>query len=81
MPQCKAAQEISLSAYDLENIGELTRENVENWLGSHSGDFSQVIDFRADLSLEDGTDWVSEWAHPDSEYDFCDAMYPSPEDE
>jgi hypothetical protein len=47
MPTCDASTEIKLSDYDLENIGEFNRENVEQWLMTHTGDFSQVIDFTA----------------------------------
>lgn len=47
MPMTNASLQNNLSDYDLKNIGEFTRENVEQWLMSNSGDFSHVIDFTA----------------------------------
>lgn len=47
MPMATATMRIDLRDYDLENIGEFTRENVEQWLMTHSGDFSSVTDFYA----------------------------------
>lgn len=68
------AQCIDLTAYDIENIGELTRDNVEQWLMCHSGDFSSIIDFRADIG-----DFLSEWADEESECTYSDCMYPAEE--
>lgn len=61
------AMTYSLSRYDLENLGELTRDNVEQWLMHHSGDFQEVVDFRADIG-----DWESPWTSEDNEYTFLD---------
>jgi hypothetical protein len=36
-----------LSRYDMKNIGEPTRENVSAWIDTHSGDFQNIVDFRA----------------------------------
>lgn len=47
MPSVTASMRTDLRDYDLENIGEFTRENVEQWLMTHSGDFSSVTDFCA----------------------------------
>lgn len=74
MPATVAAQTINLSVYDLGNIGELTRDNVESWLATHSGDFQGVDDFHASI----GT-WESPWASEESECTFSDCMYPSEE--
>jgi hypothetical protein len=69
---------IDLSDYDIENMrdddGEITRESVEDWLGTHSGDFSSVDDFRA--SIEDGENTLEfEWAEgEDSECKYIDTL-------
>lgn len=62
----------NLSSYDLKNIGEETRENVERWLGSHAGDFQKVEDFRAVLKNS-----VVEWGTIEGELSFMDCMNPS----
>jgi hypothetical protein len=47
MPAVTCSQRIDLRAYDLENIGEPTRENVDAWLATHTGDFQSITDFHA----------------------------------
>ena len=47
MPAITCSLRINLSQYDLDNIGKFTRENVEQWLSTHSGDFQSVQDFYA----------------------------------
>ena len=47
MPAVEAGHRHDLSRYDMNNIGEPTRENVEQWLTTHSGDLQRVIDFHA----------------------------------
>ena len=77
MPSCLAATCLTLYGYDMENLGDPTdRDAVENWIGSHSGDFSQVLDFRADFHIED-KHIVHEWAREDSACEYDDCMYPS----
>ena len=73
-----------LTFYDIQNIrsyddGVITREGLENWLGGNSGDFSRVDDFRA--SIEDGDQTIDiDWAKGnDSEFTYCDCMYPAEE--
>jgi len=69
MPKSNASQERALSDYDLENIGEFTRENVEQWLTSHSGDFSEVIDFTAvcgEIEIH--------WSNEDNEMAYLDTL-------
>jgi len=62
--------EYTLSKYDLENIGEPTRDNVEDWLGSHSGDFQDIRDFRASIGdVEIG------WDSEESELQYSDCMF------
>jgi hypothetical protein len=71
MPPIKAASTYQLSDYDLDNIGEFTRENIERWLCTHAGDFQYVTDFHAVC----GTTEIP-WATEDSECTFSDCMYP-----
>ena len=73
-----AAMDKDLSAYDLENIEDPTdRDSVADWLAAHSGDFQEVIDFRADFHVGD-KHVVHEWEKgEDSEIAYNDCMYPS----
>ena len=75
MPATTCAMEYTLSAYDIENIGEFTRENVAAWLTTNAGDFQSVDDFRATV----GDDWIG-WAEEESEFIYHDCVYGS-EDE
>lgn len=70
MPAITAAMSYNLTPYDVENIGELTRENVEHWLMLNSGDFQSIEDFRVDIE-----DFESDWAKEESECIFSDCMY------
>lgn len=72
MPAIPAAQDYQLSDYDLRNIGEFTRENVEDWLGSNAGDFQSITDFYAVCG---GTEIP--WADEENECAYNDCMYPS----
>lgn len=60
MPAVIASNVITMSTYDINNArdedGKITRESIEDWLGSHAGDFQQIIDFEA--SIEDGDQTV-----------------------
>lgn len=58
-----------LSDYDLGNIGEFNRENVEQWLTSNSGDFSSVTDFTARCG-----DVEIEWSSEENEMAYCDTL-------
>lgn len=81
MPQgIVCAQQIDLTAHDLENLGNPeSREDVENWLTTHSGDFSEVLDFQADFHIGD-KHVLHDWAKgEDSAIQFSDAMYPAEE--
>ena len=78
MPAITAATQQRIDAYELENMrgedGAITRESVEHWVMTHSGDFSSVIDFHADI--EDGDiSVVIDWESEDSEYTYTDCMY------
>lgn len=59
MPPIKACTTYILSDYDLDNIGEFTRDNVEEWLAKNAGDFQYVIDFSA-CAGAGFIDWDSE---------------------
>jgi hypothetical protein len=74
MPSITCAYSYELSGYDLQNVGELTRENVQLWLDQNAGDFSEIIDFSVNFGDEE---FVSPWADEESEYLFLDAMYGS----
>lgn len=59
-----------LRDHDLENIGEFTRNKVEQWLTCHAGDFQVIEDFEAVCgSME------IDFATEDSLYLWSDLMY------
>lgn len=62
---------INLRPYDLENIGKATRENVDRWLRTNAGDFSQILDFYAVVGKV-----VIPWQEEENEFLFLDAMDP-----
>ena len=71
-----------LSPYDIANIkaydedNKITRDGLDLWLTSNSGDFSSLKDFRA--SVEDGNDTVDiPFADMASEDTYTDCMYPA----
>lgn len=71
-----AAMRYNVSAHDIENMrneddGLIERDDVEQWLGTHSGDFSSITDFAAYI---DGQEY--DWEHEDSEWTYHDCMYP-----
>jgi hypothetical protein len=76
MPATVAASRIALSSYDLGNMLEdeddPTRDEIEAWLATHSGDFSEILDFAASI----GTKEIP-WADEESELTWADCMYPS----
>jgi len=63
-----------LRPYDMENIGEPTRENVQSWIDKNAGDFKAVTDFHAVVGETD-----LPWGKEESELTYYDCMYP-PED-
>ena len=50
--------------------GKLTREAVELWLATNSGDFQHVQDFHADIE-----DFDSPWENEENEAIFNDCMF------
>jgi hypothetical protein len=75
MPNAVAAHTYELTGYDLGNIGNpLDRNSVAQWLATHSGDFSRIIDFRADLEVN-GKTVIHEWESEDNEATFSDCIF------
>lgn len=77
MPNVTASMRLEPSSYDVENMrdedGAITRDSVEDWLGSHAGDFRSVIDFAA--SIEDGDSTIDlPWATEDGEFAYLDTF-------
>tara|TARA_Y100000310_G_scaffold17714_1_gene17499 strand:- start:486 stop:755 length:270 start_codon:yes stop_codon:yes gene_type:complete len=71
MPAITCAMRYPLSKYDIENIGEFTRENVDQWLTTHAGDFQDVKDFYATVG-----DQEIPWSSEESEFTYNDCMFP-----
>lgn len=72
--------QLDLRPYDLENIkergdGVITREAIDQWLCSNSGDFSVVEDFSASISYED-VDIEIDWDNEEKEMAYGDIVYP-----
>lgn len=78
MPQCPMAQEIKVSQSRIDDLrgddGLITRESVELWLTTHTGDFSSVDDFYADIEAPEGN-VIIEWESEDIELMFSDLMH------
>ena len=70
----KATMEYKLSPYDIVNIGEFTRENVESWLDKNAGDFSSIIDFYATIG-----DKEISWASEENEFIYQDIVFSAEE--
>ncbi len=84
MPAVVCAMDQNPSAFDVENMrpddgGPITRDDVEDWLTAHSGDFQEVIDFRASLEV-DGETVEFPFSTEDGEIAYCDCMFGSVED-
>jgi hypothetical protein len=67
----KCAMDYTLSEYDVENIGDFTRENVEAWLLTHSGDFSSIDGWYATIG-----DKELVWTSEEAEMQYSDCMWP-----
>jgi hypothetical protein len=72
-----AATDYDLTQHDLNNMKgddpEITREDVENWLLGHSGDFQSITDFAYDFSPHGP---VGTWANEENELTYTDCMFP-----
>ncbi len=71
MPNVEAAMTYDLGKYEMESIGAPTRENVEEYLTKHAGDFQEIIDFHAVVG-ETEIAWESE----ENEIKYNMYMYP-----
>lgn len=77
MPHALCSTRITLSAYDLGNIadegGNITREDVEQWLTMHTGDFSNVVDFNASIEWN-GETLDFPWSTEENECAYFDTV-------
>jgi len=62
LPPDIAAYTYDLSPFQIDQIGELNRKNIRDWLDKNAGDFSEVIDFTADIG-----DFYLDWSKDNSE--------------
>jgi hypothetical protein len=76
MPAVTCGQEIVLHNSDVENCkdddGKITRDSVECWLGTHTGDFQSIQDFSASIELGDDTIDIP-WATEEGEVAYYEA--------
>lgn len=73
----QATQHRKLDPYDIESVkncgdGRVDRDAVETWLHHHTGDFSEIIDFEADLETDEGN-VVIPWENEDSAMAYDDS--------
>ena len=98
MPMCDAAAEFTPTLADDPDAdygiaGELERfshDAIEDWIGVNTGDFSAVVDWRAEVTTRHEScagcgqtipeTEALEWSDPDSEFRFIDSMYGSEEE-
>jgi hypothetical protein len=67
----KAASEYTTADDLTRGTGTITRETIEDWVNVNSGDFAEVLDFRASVAVGD-EDIIIDWADPESEAIFAD---------
>ena len=71
-----AAMEYTLSDSDLKRYGidrkKPTRDQIERWIRTNTGDFSYIKDWYADI----GQNKILDWKDPESEFIFNDCMFP-----
>lgn len=78
MPNCVCAYDYPISEHDVEMMrnedGTITREDVEDWLSSHAGDFQSVDDFSAIIG--DGENTLEfGWSDDENEGTYQDCMF------
>ena len=56
-----------------DESGVITREGVEDWLGTHAGDFSHIIDFCASITV-DGIDYDFDFATEEGALAYADTI-------
>ena len=74
----KAAMTIEMFDPDIENMNAVAtgtqREKLQNWLNTHAGDFSKIIDFSASLEI-DGKTVDIPWHSENNEIMFNECTY------
>jgi hypothetical protein len=79
MPSTTGALVLNITSLDADYLkddnGNITRESVEEWLSTHSGDFRNVIDFYADIETDSGN-VIIDWLNEENEIVFNDCTYP-----
>ena len=67
----------NLTAHDVENMtnedGKVTRDSVDQWVCTHTGDFQSIEDWNADLEVGEDT-IVFDWEHEGSEERYLDTQ-------
>lgn len=78
MPAAECAMRYPLTSYDVGNMTpedgtetDITREDVEQWLCTHAGDFQAITDFHSSIGTLD-----IPWGSEDAECRFWDRMEP-----
>lgn len=66
-----SAENITLEKPNPKNI---TRDTIEQWLTSNSGDFSSVDDFKASISLATGEDFDLDFSKEESEMTYANTL-------
>lgn len=80
MPAVMAAQHINLRQYDIDNMrdddGKITRDSLEDWLGSNTGDLQSIYDFSA--TIKDGESVIQiDWENEENAFEFFDLVSPA----
>ncbi len=76
MPRAVCSLRITLSGHDLanmENDGAITHEDLEQWLMTNMGDFSEVIDFSASIEWN-GETLDFPWTTEENECAYLDTL-------
>jgi len=58
---------------EYDDDGRVTRESVDHWAMTHTGDFSDIKDWNADLEV-DGQTVVMEWEREESDCEYMDTL-------
>jgi hypothetical protein len=87
MPHVTASLHIPLNGYDIDNIigysneandsakNGITREGVELWLNTHTGDFSEITDFTGSIEHPATGETIDfEWSTEDNEMAYYDTL-------
>lgn len=78
-PGVPAAKCLNINEDHIDEIkgddGYINRESVLEWLGKNEGDFQTILDFYADIAIDD-KDIVINWAQEEAETMYHDCMFP-----